>query len=114
MDKSAYHQKIRLALALTRRRLMAYGIPLAPVNISIVIAGLIVFKWYPERSLTYFAIAAPVCGAALALMAIPVSTTFARHAPCCPTCHRPVRLLNWRRAAASGLCPYCQAALFVP
>jgi hypothetical protein len=114
MDRSAYYQQIKSALAHARHKLVAYGIVLAPVNLSIIIAGFIVFQWYPQSSLTYFAIAGPVCVAALALLAIPVSTTFARYAPCCPACHRPVRLLNWRRATAARLCPHCRGALFEP
>jgi len=114
MDRSAYYQQLRVALAQTRRKMMAYGIPLAPVNLSIIIAGFVIFQRYPQWSLAYFAIAGPVCVAALALLTIPMSTTFARYAPCCSACHRPVRLLNWRRATASGLCPYCQRALFEP
>ncbi len=69
MDRSAYYQQIRFALAHARRKLVAYGIALAPVNLSIIIAGFIVFQWYPEWSLTYFAIAGPVCVAAQAATA---------------------------------------------
>jgi hypothetical protein len=114
MDRSAYYQQVRVALVQSRRKFIAYGIPLAPVNLSIIIAGFVVFQRYPQWSITYFAIAGPVCVAALALLAIPSSTTFARYAPCCSACHRRVRLLNWRMATASGLCPYCQGVLFEP
>jgi hypothetical protein len=44
MDRSAYYQQLKVALGQTRRKLMQYGIPLAPVNLSIIIAGFVIFS----------------------------------------------------------------------
>src|ERR1700733_11346182 len=114
MDRSCYNQQMRLALAHTRRKLVMYGAPLTVAQLSIVIVGFIVFQSYPERALIYFAIAVPVYVAALCLWVVPMSKAFARHAPCCPVCHKTVRFLNWRKATTTGLCPHCQGTLFGP
>jgi len=112
MDRISYIQQTRVALAHTRRKLVLYGAPLSVVQLSIVIAGFIVFKSYPEHAPIYFAIAAPVCIAAIWLWAIPMRRAFAHNAPCCSACHKPAGLFTWRKATASGLCPHCHGALF--
>jgi hypothetical protein len=94
--------------------MVMYGAPLSVVQLSIVISGFVVFQSYPENVLIYYAIAVPVCIAAICLWAIPMSKEFTRNAPYCPACHKSVGLLTWRKATTKGLCPSCQGALFWP
>jgi hypothetical protein len=105
MDRTSYIQQIKVALAHTRRKL---------VLLSIVVAGFVVFQSYPDKAPIYFAIAVPVCIAALCIWAIPMRKTFAHNAPCCSACRKPVGLLTWRKATNTGLCPHCHGALFGP
>ena len=101
-------------MAHARRKMVIYGYPLSIVQVSIVIVGFVVFNSFPERVLAYYVIAVPICIAALCLVFVPMSKAFARHAPCCPACHKPVRLLTWRKATSTGLCPYCRESVFGP
>jgi hypothetical protein len=114
MDRTSYIQQIKVALAHTRRKLVLFGAPLSVVQLSIVVAGFVVFQSYPDKAPIYFAIAVPVCIAALFLWAIPMRKAFARNAPCCSACSKPVGLLTWRKATNTGLCPHCHGAVFGP
>jgi hypothetical protein len=114
MDRIAYYQQVKVALAHARRKLISYGAPLSVVQLAVVISGFVVLQSYPDKLPYYFAVALPVSAAALLVWIISISKVFKRFAPHCPSCAQPLAMLTRRKAVSTGLCPYCQEALFGP